>query len=149
MQNTFNQYPFFEKVKLELSSGVREKRSFRDKEGWCHEVTCPKCRKRKSVLLEDTFMFLCPITGCIGGLNLHQLITQYCSDDLINEWNRSIREQKRINDASRNGFEKPMPIKNRRPRGSNKPPLSDLERLRIKAMIIRGTDPTNNRNSDL
>ena len=90
--------------------------------------------------MDDTYMLFCPIDGCIGGINLHQLIIGYGSDQLKLDWNKKRLDQKDKNDQLRDGFEIPNQLKNRVPRGSNKPPLSDLERLRIKAMMDRWRD---------
>jgi hypothetical protein len=97
-----------------------------------YSVKCPKCGKQKARMMavRDQWLFGCPVDGCSWGCNLHQLINSHGSEGLLQKWNKG-----RLRDEWK-------PIKNRKPRGSNKPPLSDLERLRIKAMVSRGIDPS-------
>ena len=145
MKYTFNQEPFFNKCLIELSAGRMISKSFKGKVRSCYPVTCPQCKKHKSVMMNDTYMFLCPIEGCIGGVNLHQLISDHIqSESLRKEWNEERINQKNMNLRMLENFEDPNQIKNRRARGKNKPPLTDLERMRIKEMVSRAVHTPEN-----
>ena len=123
--------PFFHFMAFELNGTRIKNRNGRP----VYAVKCPKCGKKKARMLavRDQWLFGCPVDGCSWGCNLHQLIKGHGSEGLLQKWNEG-----RLRDEWK-------PIKNRKPRGSNKPPLSDLERLRIKAMVSRGIDPSNRR----
>ena len=122
--NQFKQQPFFDEMVAELSG--RPKGEVREKQAY--QVVCPVCKKSKSRMFPskrgDTWMFACPVDGCRGAhgwsSNLHQLIQEFGSKDLQKKWSAA---------RSWTG------IKNRTPRGANKAPLTQLEKLQIRAMV--------------
>lgn len=123
--NQINQEPFFKEMVDELAGGQTDQ-AINGRHSY--QVTCPLCSKRKSRMYAskrgDTWMFGCPRFGCRGaygwGCNLHQLIQEFGSKDLQQRWSAA---------RSWTG------IQNRTPRGANKPPLTELEKLQIRAMV--------------
>ena len=106
---------FYERM-VDKLDGIRMKEKFNHKD--CFEVTCPICSKRTAKMgyssRGNTFMFVCrPSDGCSKGMNLHQLIQNYGSNDLIKEWN----ESREITWNQKNGWN---PIKNKRTPGPKK-----------------------------
>lgn len=125
--NQSKQYNYYVDIAMELQGQFsREKINGMN----CYEVRCPLCGRRKARMFPsergDTYMFGCPVYGCKTdrgwGCSLHELITEHGSQDLQDRWNKE---------------RKWTGIKNRRPRGQTKPPLTDQERLQIRAMQER------------
>ena len=126
--------PFFHQMALELN-GTRVP----NRNGRCaYEVKCPRCGKKKSRMImgsKNQWLFGCPVDGCKWGCNLHQLIRDYGSEQIIERWNSA---------RCRDDW---YPIKNRRKPGPKKnfkkhqvrtpiPGLSnDLDLLRIRGQL--------------
>ena len=125
--------PFLHSMAFELNGTRIRNRNGRP----VYEVRCPKCGKKKAKMMavNDQWLFGCPVDGCRGGCNLHQLIRDYGSDGLVQKWNAE-----RLRDEW-------FPIKNRRKPGPKvnfkkdqvSTPIeglsNDLIRLRIKGQL--------------
>jgi hypothetical protein len=125
--------PFFHFMAFELKGTRIKNRNGRP----VYAVVCPKCGKKKArmMVVNDQWLFGCPVDGCKWGCNLHQLIRDFGSDGLVQKWNAG-----RLRDEW-------FPIKNRRKPGPKvnfkkdqvSTPIeglsNDLLRLRTKGQL--------------
>ena len=119
--NEYIEEPFYHQVALLFQGRTTATRKSRHS---CYEVICPRCHKRKAGMapMNETYGFKCFRHSCGYKGNLHQVIQDYAPEDIKRKWT-SARNKEDWN-----------PIKNRRPRGPKKPPLTELEKLQIRGL---------------